>query len=65
MSKSKGTPTSPVNEGLLNRKCFWTLSANIHEEKKKEAGYIKFKAFESCILTKKQNMEDTNECALA
>ena len=65
MSKSKGTPTSPVNEGLLNGKCLLTLSANIHEDRKNEAGYTICKAFEGCILTKKQNMENTDECALA
>ena len=62
---SKGTPTSPVDEGLLNGKCLLTLSANIHEDRKNEAGYNIYKAFEGCILTKRQNMENTDECALA
>ena len=41
------------------------LLANIHEDSKNEAGYTICKAFEGCILTKKQNMENTDECALA
>ena len=43
-----------------------TLLANIHEDRKNEAGYTTiYKAFEGCILTKKQNMENTDECALS
>ena len=36
-----------------------TLLANIHEDRKNEAGYTTiYKAFEGCILTKKQNIEN-------
>ena len=63
--QEQGNPCLPGQWGTSKWEMLLTLSANIHEDRKNEAGYTICKAFEGCILTKKQNMEDTDECALA